>query len=88
MPTHNIQKLFSKLSGKKGTVLKLSLTVFDNSKSLSSLDFIKCTTCRREKTPSFFDDTSMKTAESFQATYVATSVPKTVSLLKENQDDL
>ena len=25
----------------------------------------------------------MKTAESFQATYVATSVPKTVSLLKE-----
>ena len=32
--------------------------------------------------------TVMKTAESFQATYVATSVPKTVSLLKENQDDL
>ena len=29
--------------------------------------------------------TVMKTAESFQATYVATSVPKTVSLLKENQ---
>ena len=27
----------------------------------------------------------MKTAESFQATYVATSVPKTVSLLEENQ---
>ena len=27
--------------------------------------------------------TVMKTAESFQATYVATSVPKTVSLLKE-----
>ena len=32
--------------------------------------------------------TVMKTAESFQATYVATSVPKTVSLLEENQDDL
>ena len=32
--------------------------------------------------------TVMKTAESFQATYVATSGPKTVSLLKENQDDL
>ena len=32
--------------------------------------------------------TVMKTAESFQATYVVTSVPKTVSLLKENQDDL
>ena len=32
--------------------------------------------------------TVMKTAESFQATYAATSVPKTVSLLKENQDDL
>ena len=32
--------------------------------------------------------TVMKTAESFQATYVATSVPMTVSLLKENQDDL
>ena len=30
----------------------------------------------------------MKTAESFQATYVATSLPKTVSLLEENQDDL
>ena len=28
--------------------------------------------------------TVMKTAESFQAAYVATSVPKTVSLLKEN----
>ena len=32
--------------------------------------------------------TVMKTAESFQATYFATSVPKTVSLLEENQDDL
>ena len=32
--------------------------------------------------------TVMKTAESFQATYATTSVPKTVSLLKENQDDL
>ena len=32
--------------------------------------------------------TVMKTAESFQATYAATSVPKTVSLLKQNQDDL
>ena len=32
--------------------------------------------------------TVMKTAESFQATYVMTSVPKTVSVLKENQDDL
>ena len=32
--------------------------------------------------------TVMKTAESLQATYVATSVLKTVSLLKENQDDL
>ena len=30
---------FPTLSGKKGTVLKLSLTVFDNSKSLSSLRF-------------------------------------------------
>ena len=47
---------FPSLSGKNETVRKLSLTVFDNSKSLSSLDFIKCTTCRREKTPSFFDD--------------------------------
>ena len=32
--------------------------------------------------------TVMKTAESFQATNFATSVPKTVSLLEENQDDL
>ena len=32
--------------------------------------------------------TVMKTAESFQATYIATSAPKTVSLLNENQDDL
>ena len=32
--------------------------------------------------------TVMKTAEQFQATYVATLEPKTVSLLKENQDDL
>ena len=30
-----------------------------------------------------FLTTVMKTAESFQGTYVATSVPKTVSLLKE-----
>ena len=78
---------FPTLSGKKGTVLKLSLTVFNNLKVLLLLDFIKCTTCRREKTPSFFDD-SNENSRSFQATYVATSEPKTVSLLKENQDDL
>ena len=30
---------FPTLSGKKGTVLKLSLTVFDNSKSLTSFRF-------------------------------------------------
>ena len=32
--------------------------------------------------------TVMRTVESFPATYVAASVPKTLSLLKENQDDL
>ena len=47
------------------------------------LDFIKCTTCRRENILAFFM-TVMKTAESFQATYVATFVPKTVSVGKHN----
>ena len=50
--------------------------------------FLSVQLVEEKKNPSFFDDTSMKTAESFQATYVATSVSKTVSLLKENQDDL
>ena len=72
----HITYTFPTLSGKKGTVVKLSLTVFNNSKSLSSFRFFKSTTCRREKILPFLK-TVMKTAESFQATYVATSVPKT-----------
>ena len=47
------------------------------------LDFIKCTTCRREKILAFLM-TVIKTAKSFQATYVATSVHKTVSVGKQN----
>ena len=50
--------------------------------------FLSVQLAEEKKNPSFFDDTSMKTAESFQATYVVISVPRTVSLLKENQDDL
>ena len=50
---------FPTLSGKKRTVLKLSPTVFSIIlKVFLLLEFIKCTTCRREKNPSFFDDSN------------------------------
>ena len=84
----HITYTFPTLSGKKGTVVKLSLTVFNNSKSLSSFRFFLSLQPAEEKKILPFLKTVMKTGESFQATYVATSVPKTVSLLKENQDDL
>ena len=60
------------LSGKKRTVLKLSLTVYGNSKVFLSLDFITCTTCRREKILASLM-TLMKMEESSQDTYVVTS---------------
>ena len=53
IPTHNIQKLSFNTLEKKRTVLKLSLTVFNNSEVFLLLDFLKCMTCRREKILAF-----------------------------------
>ena len=93
IPTHNIQKLFSNTLWKKGNCAEINCLLLFSIilKVFLLLDFIfiflffLSVKPVEEKKLLPFLMTVMKTAESFQATYVATSVPKTVSLLKENQ---
>ena len=60
IPTHNIQKLFSNTLWKKGNCAEINCLLLFSIilKVFLLLDFIKRKTCRREKTPSFFDDSN------------------------------
>ena len=60
IPTHNIQKLFSNNLWKKGNCAEINCLLLFSIilKVFLLLDFIKRKTCRREKTPSFFDDSN------------------------------
>ena len=82
IPTHNMQKAFQHSLEKRELNWNCHLVFSIILKVFLLLDFIECTTCRREKILPFLM-TVVKTAESFQATFVATSVPKPVSVDKQ-----